>query len=214
MHNAVYRRHKTVENKTIGFWLDTDNANVLIEEMFAHNNLVHGVAIEASQGPITVKDSIICHNQSDGLIVYNFRDITLENTIIYGNAGPQIEPAGWGRQVTNWETKEEIMLRAERLTVKGNIIAGKAANQFLLKASIADTENSDAWITFVNSLSSDSNTWHNAATPQVFQLPGGRTVDFRSWQSTTGQDSNSRFADPRFTDPDKHNFSSLSGSLW
>jgi hypothetical protein len=212
IHSAIYRRHKAVNNQTLGFWLDTDNTNISVEEAFLHNNLSFGMFIEANQGPITVKDSTICHNKDAGFLINNSRGVTLAHNIIYGNKRAQILAEGTppeGRPVTNWETGEDIMLLSGEWTLQDNDIVGKDASQLLLEINLGGAD-SQAWTTFVDSLTSEENVWYNPASHNVFKVFGWsiqeKQVDFTEWQAITGQDLDSVFANPQFVNPDNHQF--------
>ena len=53
------------------------------------------------------------------------------------------------------------------------------------------------WQQFVDTLSSDFNSWYNPATSQAFLWTGGVTLDFASWKTRTRQDAHSVFASVR-----------------
>jgi len=195
MRNAVYLRHRAIGNQTRGFWLDSDNADILIEDAQLCGNLTDGIFIEASQGPITVKDSLICHNRTgDGILTTNSADVTLENSILYGNGRSQIRVTGNAeRSVPNRETGERMALKAERWTLTNNVIVASRPDQLLLDIS--------GWRHFMDSLRSDKNLWYKPGKDPAFRI-GSKALGFTRWQSTTGRDLASTFDDPRFKDPD------------
>jgi parallel beta-helix repeat protein len=188
IRDGVYRRHKAVGNQTRGFWLDFDNANILIEAASWCDNLTNGIFIEASQGPITIADSVICHNRKYGIQTTNSSNVTLGRNTIYGNGSSQIRVTGdVERAVTNWETGEQRLLKVERWTLQENVIVGEDARQLLL-----DTP---GWGHFFGSLASQGNGWYNPEKGNAFKV-GGVYLDFRGWQVITGQDFKSIFAAP------------------
>lgn len=188
-------RHRAVGNQTRGFWLDSDNADILIEDAHLYGNLTDGIFIEASQGPIVLRDSLICDNRTgDGILATNSADVTVENSILYGNGRSQIRVTGnTERSVPNRETGEGMVLKAQCWTLKNNVIVARHADQLLL-----DTY---GWRHFVESLRSDKNLWHKPGDGQAFRI-GSNVLDFSRWQSATGQDSASTFGDPQFKDLD------------
>ncbi|MBI4639949.1 MAG: right-handed parallel beta-helix repeat-containing protein [Candidatus Tectomicrobia bacterium] len=205
VHDGIYRRHISAGNQARGFWLDSDNATILIEKAFLCKNLINGIFIEANQGPITIKDSIICHNQKDaGILTANSSNVVLENNILYGNGRSQIRVTGnIERSETNWETGEKMTLRVERWLLKNNAIVGKNRTQFPLETP--------DWKHFLGSLASGGNLWYNPENKRAFKI-GGKGLDLSGWQSTTRQDLDSIFADPRFIDPDNNQFDLLPDS--
>jgi parallel beta-helix repeat protein len=188
IHDGVYRRHKSVGNQTRGFWLDFDNANILIEAASWCDNLTNGIFIEASQGPITIRDSLICHNRKYGIQTTNSSAVTLAGNTIRGNGSSQILVTGdIERPISDWETGEQIRLKVEHWTLQENIIVGEDARQLLL-----DTPR---WGHFLDSLASKSNHWYNPEKSNAFKV-GSMYLDFRGWQATMGQDFKSIFAAP------------------
>jgi parallel beta-helix repeat protein len=212
IHDAIYRRHKSMNNNTLGFWLDSDSQNVLIDGAFLHGNLTFGMFIEANQGPVTVKGSTVCHNHGPGFLINNSENVTLENNILYGNERAQILMEGApieGRPVKNWETGEQMVLLSERWAIRDNDIVGKSASQLLLEVNLGGAA-SQTWTRFKNSLVAGKNLWYNPALPNGFQVYGWsaevKNVDFSGWKSISGKDSDSVFTAPQFISPDNHQF--------
>jgi hypothetical protein len=192
IHHGLYRRHTAVNNFARGFWLDYDNAHIHIEDTLVCRNLLDGVFIEASQGPVTLKNSTICHNEKGaGVLSTNSRFVTLEGNTIYGNGGSQIKVTGDSeRRVPDWQTGEQMVLRAEGWTLRGNTFVGHHPGQFVI-----ETPN---WQHFLRSLTGEGNLWYNPDNPRAFKV-GSAVFDFSGWQAVTGQDVGSRFADPHST---------------
>ncbi len=206
IHHGIYRKHKAVDNHARGFWLDYDNENIHIEEALVCRNLLDGVFVEASQGPVTIKKSTICHNEKGaGVLSTNSRLVTLEGNAVYGNGGPQIKvDGGIERRVPNWQTGEQMVLRMEGWTLRGNTLVGHRPGQLLV-----DTPN---WQHFLMSLTGEGNLWYNPYNTRVFKVGNG-ALDFSGWQAVTGKDVGSRFADPRSTDLPQHRSDILSDTL-
>ncbi len=211
VHKGTFRRHRSIGNETWGFWLDTDNQNVTIEDgVWCNNNA--GAFVEASQGPITIARAIICINNSTSLGTSISQNVTLQNSIIYNTAPyPLFEindlPSG---VVQNWETGQEMMLRTQQWTLCGNVFISTGRSQYLF--SVPD------WNFFLNTLRSSRNDYWNPHTRAAFWLRAsprtGRALDLSGWQALLGQDSDSIFADPRFADPGKGDFQPLLSSPW
>jgi hypothetical protein len=199
IHDGIYLRHRSIGNQTNGFWCDTDCINVVLSEVRLCNNLMEGLFIEVAPGPITMKNSIVCNNQRFfGIRILGSSNITLESNVIYGNKGAQIGVDNvFDRPVKNWETEEKMMVKAEKLTLKGNIIVGKNANQLVL--------NMPSWSHLLDSFTSAGNLWFNPERKNPFIIDSNR-LDLRGWQVTTNQDLNSMFTDPRFIDPSNCSF--------
>ncbi len=216
LHDGVFRRHKSVGNATYGFWLDTDNRNITIENGLWCDN-VEGAFIEASQGPIVIARTIICRNKSIGLITSISGHVTLRDSVLYDNGGDAqfaTNDVDSGTAI-DWETGETISLRTEHWTFCGNVLAGTKRRQHLLSLP--------SWDFFRDTLRLAQNVYWNPARTDVFWLRSivirghslaGRSLDLQGWQRISGQDAGSIFADPRFADANQWNFSPLPSSPW
>ena len=210
-HEGIFIRHKAVNNQTHGIWFDTDCENILVNQSVFRSNLRHGIYLEANQGPMTIKNSWVCRNKNDGILIANSAKVDLERNILYGNEGSQIMVSGLydsARPETNWETGEKRELLAEQAAWMHNVVVGTEAKQFLVSTTLSPP----LWQHFVDSLKSDRNVWFHPQDSGVFQVAGGYRLDFKAWQSTTRQDARSLFADPRLKDPTRDDFRLLPDS--
>jgi len=207
VHDGIFRRHRAVSNQTSGFWLDTDNANIRVEGSFWCRNQ-GGAAIEGSQGPIVIVRTTICQNGTYGIIAAWSQNVTLQESILYGNSATQIAIATTDdidEMVQNWETGQSMLVRARDWTLTCNAVAGRDSTQSALQ-----TPN---WSFFLQSLTSTRNLWWNPPVATDFWVDT-QGMALSGWQSLTGQDANSIHADPRFTDPNNDNFTPQPGSPW
>lgn len=206
IHDAVYRRHKSVGNKTGGFWFDFDCVNVVVEDAFWSENQTRGIFIEASEGPVTVRNSVICNNHGVGILSTNSKKVTLDGNTLYGNAAGQIQVTGQSdRPVVNWETKEKMKLNLEDWVLRNNVVVGTDSRQSLVDISGAGVER------FLTSLQASRNLWYNAKKNDAFRV-SGLNLGFDRWQVVAAQDLNSMFADPRLRAPEQHDFTVLAES--
>jgi len=149
---------------------------------------------------ITIRNSKICFNNTYG-ILSNSANVILENNIIYGNKKSQIQFSG-GKEIVlkNWETKEVYRIKPERWKWENNVIVGTDAKQLLI--------NTQPWEYFFSTLKCSKNLYYNPRNKKVFKV-GSLMLSFNKWQNLTGQDLNSIFADPKFKNPSKYNFTLL-----
>jgi hypothetical protein len=207
IHNGTFRRHRAVNNQTGGLWFDTDNVNVRVEDSFLCRNR-GDVTIEASQGPVAIVGTTICQNQEYGLIAAWSQNVTLQQTILYGNGASQIAVAATtdvDEMVTNWETGQSMLVKARDWTLTCNAVAGKSSSESALQ-----TPN---WDFFLQSLTSTKNLWWNPPVAIDFWVDT-QGMNLGGWQSLTGQDADSIHADPKFTDPNNDDFTPHPGSPW
>jgi len=187
IHDGVYRNHTSIGNSTRGFWLDQDNTNILIENAIWKDNLTDAIFIEASAGPITIKDSVICNNK-DGrgaIIGGNSENVTLEGNFIYNNGNSQLMLEGNSeRDSGNWETGEKFTLDVKNWVIRDNVIAGNGPDQLLIVRAGPNN--------FLENFVSGNNVWINSAD-DVFGITKENITDIEGWRSFTDQDLDSKF---------------------
>src|ERR1017187_4526097 len=193
IHNAIYRDYLSVGNLTGGFWMDTDNRNILIERCVWSGNLSQGLFLEVSEGPFRVEQCVSSHNQSDfGLLANNAEKGTMTNCAFYANGttnGAQFgSTVDWTLTVQDWETGSSYVLDLRYWTMADNVFRGLDGTQLGVNFW------QDANTNFYRTLSSDINHWFNPSSNQVFKR-ASTTMDLGGWQSLTRQDAHSDFND-------------------
>jgi hypothetical protein len=191
---AVIRNHQSYNNQSRGFWFDTDNSNIVFEGGIIRDNRRDGMFIEANGGPITVKNSTFARNGNAGILINHSEKVTLESNTLCNNVNTQLRISGTksSRTVTDWENDSKLTLWGEDMTFVGNTLVGYSSTQLLFESPLSGT----AWNRFEDSLTSNNNRWFNASNAKVFRLSSNKKLDLKGWQSQTGQDGKSTFADP------------------
>lgn len=194
IHDGIIRRHQSFGNQSRGFWLDTNNSNIVIEASVFRNNRRDGLFIEANNGPITLKESIIAGNGDAGLLIAHSRSVTLEQNILCHNQESQIEVTGTSgtRRIVDWETEQALDVLTEHTTIVQNTMIGTQPEQLLFALKMPD----DPWNQLVQTLHADHNRWFHSLNTMVLQVNGARLLNFNDWQHHTGQDTHSVFANP------------------
>ena len=182
LHDAVFRRHKAESNQAGGFWLDTDNKNIQIENSTWCGNLKYGLFIEASQGPITLSHSKIYQNQWLGVHIMTSENAAFENNFIFENPVGIIVEKKSKRTIKNWETDQLHNLETGDWTLKKNVIASQKV------PLIVGTRN------FLSTLTSNENHWYRPVKTNMLmieesQLPR-QFFSFSDWKSIWGHDQN------------------------
>lgn len=213
VHDALYTGHKAVGNSATGFWLDTDNVNITVTRALLHANLGAGIYIEANQGPIVLRDDVICHNGQWGALLVNSRNLTIEKNILYGNGSAQIAENGGNdvRAVRNWETGERLQLISGDWRIWDNILVATTMVQDIF-AGRGAAEASAAGASLRQSIDSGENVVSSPEERTVANLPWRQKSTLEGWRAITGRDSSTLYADPQFVDPENHQFSFLPNS--
>jgi Ricin-type beta-trefoil lectin domain-like/Right handed beta helix region len=217
VQDFIAKRHRAVGNLATGFWIDTQNTDIVIENSVVANNLWDGMFLEASAGPFTVRNNLICGNGLSDVLLGSVAKVTLEgnrilstaavnselpsqSTAIFFGETRRIEPGG----IDLGTTAAEYPLR--EITMKGNTITAQGAGRALTGNYWywADTTRPDSaqvradHAVFMRTLVSDNNTWF-AEQPLPFNISAlatgyGEAFDFAGWRAVTGQDKGSSYA--------------------
>jgi hypothetical protein len=196
VHNAVFRRVRSVGNSARGIWLDGDNIDVSVEASVLCGNRGDGVFFENVPGPVAMRDSIVCSNGGHGLIAGNAENVRVERNQIYGNRAGQIVVSGrsGGRVSLNWETRASVSTSpAKGFVLRENVIAGSRGDGVLFRTTLAGQD----WRLFIATLDSDRNLWFNGETTRSFGLARGGVLTLDGWRGSTGQDRQSRYGEVR-----------------
>lgn len=193
-YNARFVRFRAVQNQATGLWFDTDNAGILLDQVTLSENATRGLYLEAVQGPIAIRESLLLNNGQIGILATSVANLTLDSNVIAGNGEYQIY-VPWQvshhvlRTIETYETRQSIDIRTAGWTMTNNIIGG--FNQSIV-FSIGN------WPWFFQSLASVGNRWYhtNVRNPfGIYTVEGGSPsmLDLRGWQQLSRQDSNSAF---------------------
>jgi hypothetical protein len=203
-HDQTITGLTTANNQTHGIHFDTDNANITATNVLAAQNLAIGTAIEKSEGPVSISHSNFCGNNlglkqnyqyQGGVALRNSELVTLSDNTFYNNATSQIIVIGQkgGIEITNWETGVTKNLISQNFVHTSNTLEAVGTSQQVFSDSyLGGTD----WTLFQTTLNSNKNTWWNGSQNTAFVVPVGQMNPISGWQSATGQDGNSSWAQP------------------
>jgi hypothetical protein len=202
-HDHTITGAVTAYNQTHGIHFDTDNANITVNGLLAAQNLAIGVALEKNEGPVGISNSTFCSNNlgiklnylyQAGLVLRNSEQVTLGGNLFYNNRVSQIMVIGvkGGIEVTNWETGQTSNLLSQALTYTGNTSEAVGGEQVFSDSYLGGTD----WSLFASTLNSNNNIWWNASNDNAFEVPVSQVYPLSGWQSVTGQDALSSWAQP------------------
>ena len=194
VHGMTVDGHRAIGNHSRGLWLDTDHKNALLTHLELRDNLKDGLFIEANQGPITLERPTITDNQGYAVLTANSENVTVNDGTLLENAEGALHITGAvdGRTITNFETGTTFVVQGRNWTVMESTLSQGASDGDL----ISTTYDEEAWGQFIDSLSSDYNTWWHPSRRDVFRWWTWTHITFEEWQERTGEDQHSVFADP------------------
>ncbi|HSJ28850.1 MAG TPA: S-layer homology domain-containing protein, partial [Acidimicrobiia bacterium] len=122
-HDFTVDGHTAVGNHTRGLWFDYDVPGLVVRNSRLCGNLSDGLFIEASQGPSTVSNTVLCDNGRYGLLIANGRSVTLTSSTMCGNgsSGLRLETDGSTGRTIQTAAGSIHLLGAEHLTLTGNL---------------------------------------------------------------------------------------------
>jgi hypothetical protein len=174
IRDGFVRRTRFVNNMGHGFWADSDNARVTIENSLSSGNALNGVNVEKNQGPVAIVGNRICNNTTAGLSDAQSDRVTVRNNQVWGSGRWNIIFSGnyAGQTIKDWQTGALITTRSLYWTVDGNIIAGSGSEGWLWWHTGAD-----AWSLIRSTMVFiDNNRWHHSGRTSAFRLPPGATT--------------------------------------
>ena len=197
IHAATFSNSVSAYNQTGGVWFDTDNADILIQGYQLCGNLTNGMFVEASEGPVSVQNSIIINNGFNGFQMANSTGVSVTNNTTYDNARAAVFVGGSDspRNVVNFENGQTYALYSQSFTDTGNDLVGASSQAMVLSSSL-----SSSWPLFVQSLKSDYNAWFNLYNSLSFSSAFG-AQNLGGWQSSSAQDSHSTWTNPNASLP-------------
>ena len=186
-------------NQTFGFHWDTDAYLVTANDLVASQNQLAGGFVEQSEGPLTISNSAFCNGNpsmgpnNNGFEIRNSENVTLTGSTLQSNlVGLLLIGTAGGVTITNWETGQTYNLISQNTVFSNNQINGTATNQLFQDGAL----NGSDWNTFVNTLTSNYNTWWNSSSNKAYIVPvpsDWTLTDFSGWQAATSKDANSTF---------------------
>ena len=208
--NNLIIGHIALENKGRGIWLDWCKDN-RVERSFLCGNLIANLEFEASLGRNYVINNIICNAKvwegalrkektGAGILIYETEGVHIYNNTIYGNQGYGVLIAG-GKRYIKYVNQYAI---SKRIEILNNIIAknGISGLSFWVWSESAKPES-------LTSHKSNYNLWW--ANKERVLLPAWRSKRMKksldalkSWLKS--QDTHSIFLDPKFVNPQRHDF--------
>jgi hypothetical protein len=200
MHNLTLQGVNTSYNQTYGVHFDTDHLNVSASSMLSSQNLLFGMFVEANEGPVSFANSTFCGGSPSAFLSnssFALRDS--ENVTVTGsnllnsNAAVTVIGVAGGLERTNWETGQIYDLMNENFTLKNNALEALNGQDVFSDASLGGND----WQTFQSTLLSNNNTWWSPDNTMAYMVPvpnNNTAADFASWQTTTGQDTQSSWA--------------------
>ena len=124
---------------------------------------------------------------------------TVKNNTFYSNSGTNkyqadIYLAGQtgGIVIADWQTGQSYNLFTTGMVLTGNTFQGTSTGQLNFGTYLGGSD----WTSFWTTLQAGNNTWYNAATPNAFKIPNGKTVDLAGWQSAISSDYSSVWTPP------------------
>jgi len=193
--DVVVRRMTTSHNRAIGFWLDSDIARTTIDGLVANHNWEEGVHLEAADGPIYLRDSVVCANRKAGVAGRDADNIILERCLLANNAGAQLEVKGEqprgdsdGELFIGRGKSRDAHRRFPRHYALHDCAVGciginshSLISARLKGANMTPEKQRALHAAFVSTLSTQGNVWFASKDSAAFQAEDDSPLDFAGW---------------------------------
>jgi len=198
---------RAADNRCPGVWLSRATGHVAIDDLEAVGNAREGLVVSDPDGPVIVRGATIAQNERAGLLLAGAQRGVLEECVLYGNAGSQIEVLAPPSPQT--PVHATLARRPARCTRhwrwRNNVVVSTGDDVPLVRAP-ADAD-------FMGTLSSGRNLWFGPDEDHAFLL-AEMGFPLEVWQQVTGQDRASRFIAPRLRKPEALDFRPAGDSPW
>ncbi len=194
--NMSFRRLRAFDNVGLGFWFDTGNVNMLLEDSVASGNTTTGLFVENNNrnniAELGTRVTVLARNclfvgnvqtspqnsvTGRGVYITESENVVIEDCVVYDNSRQFRIANGPGRgPIAN-------------ITIKDSFIANRVAGQVLYSA-----DNSTAWNQFWSTLNpaTGHNTYFDpSGTARFANANAAITLDLAGWQALTGVETGS-----------------------
>jgi hypothetical protein len=201
-HEGTASKINSSWNQTQGFHWDTDNVNVSADALTGSHNLLAGMVVERTQGPLQVSNSVFCNGNpltgpnTVGFKLRNSAQVSLSGSLLRNNKMELAitgDAGGW--PIQNWETGQNLTVINQDFTATNNVLEAGTGQQTLNDGILGGAD----WSLFVNTLASDYNTWWNREDKKPFTVPTPdpwTKLDFPGWQAASQADRHSVWKAP------------------
>jgi hypothetical protein len=213
--NFTARRHEAIGNFAEGFWIDTNNRTVRLEDSTITNNLQNGVFLEASSGPFVVRNNLVCGNALADVMLSAVAKVRLENNRILSTAAvnselPELSSALFFSELRRKEAAYGQFPMRDISFVGNTIVATQKrtlTNSWIYYRpdEPADDEQQLDYEALVKTLGSSSNIWYSPLLKPFgwidLRKGYGEFWSFNGWRTLTKQDLDSSFSNPGLSCP-------------
>jgi hypothetical protein len=194
--DVTAKRLRVTDNWGNGFWLDSDNKRVVLQDSLIARNQLKGIYLENNQGPIQLVSNRICDNVFAGLADAQSDRVSVQDNQIFRNTSYNVLFTGTyaGQQMTDWQTGEVTTQKTLYWRFTGNLVSGSGSAGWLWWHT--DYNAPGAWAQTRNTMTAfDNNNWYHSGRTTAYRLPQGNTdyptfrTDIRTTLSTAETNS-------------------------
>ena len=211
VEQVVFKRHRAIGNLGTGLWFDVHCHDISLEEITTIYN-TNGVFLEISNGPFSIKNSLLAHASKVALKSTIASNVTATNNILYGYPYKQPVHISATLRIT-WSLREGAAAQRNPLHpypifYKNNLIVGVPNQKVLVRYwNGIKSESQPEFATFNRAYRGENNIFFVANNRRVFsfhnQYQGLKNL--HQW-SEARQETNSQWLDPQFVAPEKLDF--------
>ncbi len=135
IHDTVVTRNRSIANGGAGFFLDKGSWNVTFAQNESFDNGTDGITVYESRD-IRIQDNHVAGNGRAGIRIRASADITIEDNIVHHNAGPGIFVYDWTHAAREPTDEDERYMQPVSVTITGNRMADNESGDCSLQGDI------------------------------------------------------------------------------
>ena len=198
MRTTTVQNHASYNNQAQGLWFDTDNQKITINNATLIGSYNAALQLERNKGPVLLENSHLC-SSGVGVNLLTTEGLTVNNNVFFNNGATNkyqaqfyLAGSAGGINITDWQTGQASNLITTGTVMSGNSFIDGGTGQLVFGTYLSGSD----WTDFTSTLHSNNNTWFDPNTATAFRIVNGKNVNLAGWQTATGADYSSAWAEP------------------
>ncbi len=135
IHDTVVTRNRSIDNGGAGFFLDKGSWNVTFAANESFDNGTDGIVVYESRD-VRILDNHVAGNGRAGIRVRAAADIAIENNIVHHNAGPGIFVYDWSHASRPPDSEDATHMLPVSVAITGNRLSDNQSGDCSIRGAV------------------------------------------------------------------------------
>jgi poly(beta-D-mannuronate) C5 epimerase len=135
IHDTVVTRNRSIENGGAGFFLEKNSWNVTLAANESFDNGTDGIVVYESRD-VRILDNHVAGNGRAGIRIRASADIAIEGNIVHHNTGPGIFVYDWSHSSMPLDSEDALYKQPVSVTIAGNRLSDNESGDCSLRGQI------------------------------------------------------------------------------